>query len=114
MGDALPYALALLLSPLYQQGIGKIEMFKRLSWNARTLGVEARVGEKATPVSHGQNQISVNRRCGSISSVATDKDSATFLCRPPLNGRYVTLQATVVSQMNIGEINIFKESEYIF
>ena len=82
-------------------------MFKRLSWSARTLGVQARVGEIETNASHGQRKISVNKQCGSVSSVATDENMATFLCMPPLTGRYVTLQTIAPSQMNIGEIKIF-------
>lgn len=96
---------------ILKQGIGKVEMFKRFGYNGRTLGLEARVGNTETPVSHGRRHINVNTKCGSKSSVATNQDSAVFLCNPRLTGKYLTLQGMAHSQLNIGEINVFQYRE---
>ena len=82
-------------------------MYKRIGYKQRTLGVEARVGDAETKVSHGTRQITANTKCGSTSSVSTDADNAIFVCNPALTGKFLTLQSIAPSQMNIGEINIF-------
>lgn len=96
------------------QDIGKVEMFKRLGWNSRSIGVEARVGDIKTHTSHGRKVITVNTKCGSRSSVDNNHDSAVFLCNPPLAGRYLTLQTMAHRQMNIGEVNIYIDRECIY
>ena len=82
-------------------------MFKRIGFNDRTLGVEARVGDVVVPASYGKKMIIFNQKCGQTSSTSTSEAFANFECSPSLKGKYLSLQSLEPKQMNIGEVNIF-------
>ena len=92
------------------QAISKVVVLKTLA-QGHFESVMVKIGSES-PISADQIT-TMNTQCGDISPFRTQSNQllVSFVCLPPISGRYLTLQQTVLELFHFREIFIFTKGK---
>ena len=95
-----------------EQNIERVDLFKRMSYQSfdEVKDIEVRVGNHNIG-KYLQSSIRVNAPCPERLSRINDLPTMRYFCRPPLSGRFLTIQGMKSLLMALSEVEIYKSGK---